>query len=244
MTAGVEYTIDELAREAGTTVRSLRVYHERGVLPPPQVKGRTGFYSADHLNRVRTISRLLDRGIKLNGIKELLNAWDRGDDLGDILGVGEPGAPETAVADTGDTIAATELAERYHDVPNGLARVVAAGLYEPVDAATYRIADRRLAHGFDRLTAAGIPADQALGELERLRADADRIARRFVDLFRGTIWASFQDSPGGPAEIADLGQQLAAARAIPGETAAELVNRFVAKYLDQDAELSEILPGD
>ncbi|MGK8508955.1 MerR family transcriptional regulator [Nocardia asiatica] len=83
MTAGVEYTIDELAREAGTTVRSLRVYHERGVLPPPQVKGRTGFYGADHLNRVRTISRLLDRGIKLNGIKELLNAWDRGDDLGE-----------------------------------------------------------------------------------------------------------------------------------------------------------------
>ncbi|WP_454199671.1 MerR family transcriptional regulator [Nocardia sp. Marseille-Q1738] len=244
MTAGVEYTIDELAREAGTTVRSLRVYHERGVLPPPQVKGRTGFYGADHLNRVRTISRLLDRGIKLNGIKELLNAWDRGDDLGDILGVAEPGAPETAAVDTGDTIAATELADRYRDVPNGLARVVAAGLYEPVDAATYRIADRRLAHGFDRLTAAGIPADQALGELEKLRADADRIARRFVDLFRRTAWASFQDSPGGPAEVDDLTQRLAATRVIPGETAAELVNRFVAKYLDQDTELSEALSQD
>ncbi|MGY2062272.1 MerR family transcriptional regulator, partial [Nocardia gipuzkoensis] len=41
MSAGAEFTIDELAREAGTTVRSVRVYHERGVLPPPQVKGRT-----------------------------------------------------------------------------------------------------------------------------------------------------------------------------------------------------------
>src|SRR4051812_18661675 len=130
MTAGVEYTIDELAREAGTTVRSLRVYHERGVLPPPQVKGRTGFYSADHLNRVRTISRLLDRGIKINGIKELLNAWDRGDDLGDILGVIEPDSAETISAAAGDTIPATDVAERYRDVPHGLARVVAAGLYE------------------------------------------------------------------------------------------------------------------
>src|ERR1700731_709963 len=93
MAAGAEYTIDELAREAGTTVRSLRVYHERGVLPPPQVKGRTGFYGPEHLNRVRTISRLLDRGIKLNGIKELLEAWDRGDDLRDALGPPDRGVP-------------------------------------------------------------------------------------------------------------------------------------------------------
>ncbi|MET9025394.1 MerR family transcriptional regulator [Nocardia sp. NPDC004168] len=242
MTAGVEYTIDELAREAGTTVRSLRVYHERGVLPPPQVKGRTGFYGADHLNRVRTISRLLDRGIKLNGIKELLNAWDRGDDLGDILGVGEPGATEPLVVDAGETIAATELAERYRDVPNGLARVVAAGLYEPVDAATYRIADRRLTQSLDQMAAAGIPADEVLGELEKLRADAERIARRYVDLFRRTAWASFQDSERGPAQVAELAQRLAATRPVPAETTAELVNRLVARYLDQDAELAEALP--
>ncbi|MGW4328266.1 MerR family transcriptional regulator [Nocardia sp. NPDC004573] len=242
MTAGVEYTIDELAREAGTTVRSLRVYHERGVLPPPQVKGRTGFYGADHLNRVRTISRLLDRGIKLNGIKELLNAWDRGDDLGDILGVAEPEATEAPAVDAGDTIAATELAELYHDVPNGLARVVAAGLYEPVDAATYRIADRRLAHSLDQLTAAGVPADEVLGELEKLRTDAERIARRYVDLFRRTVWASFQESDRGPAQTAELAQRLAATKDVPAQTAAELVNRLVARYLDQDTELSEALP--
>jgi DNA-binding transcriptional MerR regulator len=242
MTAGVEYTIDELAREAGTTVRSLRVYHERGVLPPPQVKGRTGFYGADHLNRVRTISRLLDRGIKLNGIRELLNAWDRGDDLGDILGVVEPGSPEAAAAEAGETIAATELAERYHDVPNGLARVVAAGLYEPVDAATYRIADRRLAHSLEQMAAVGIPADEVLGELEKLRADAERIARRYVDLFRRTAWASFQDSDRGPAQVAELAQRLETTRAVPAETTAELVNRLIARYLDQDAELAETLP--
>ncbi|WP_040865471.1 MerR family transcriptional regulator [Nocardia exalbida] len=242
MTAGVEYTIDELAREAGTTVRSLRVYHERGVLPPPQVKGRTGFYGADHLNRVRTISRLLDRGIKLNGIRELLNAWDRGDDLGDILGVAEPGSPEAAAVDAGETIAATELAERYRDVPSGLARVVAAGLYEPVDAATYRIADRRLAHSLEQMAAVGIPADEVLGELEKLRADAERIARRYVDLFRRTAWASFQDSDRGPAQVAELAQRLEATRAVPAETTAELVNRLIARYLDQDAELAETLP--
>ncbi|MGK8508954.1 hypothetical protein ACRS5S_13140 [Nocardia asiatica] len=139
-------------------------------------------------------------------------------------------------------IAATELAERYRDVPNGLARVVTAGLYEPVDAATYRINDRRLAHSLDRMAAAGIPADEALGELEKLRADADRIARRYVDLFRRTVWASYQDSDRGPAQAAELAQRLEETRAIPADIAGAMVNQLVAKYLGQDVELSETLP--
>ncbi|MEU1526989.1 MerR family transcriptional regulator [Nocardia rhamnosiphila] len=247
MAAGVEYTIDELARAAGTTVRSLRVYHERGVLPPPQVKGRTGYYSPDHLNRVRTISRLLDRGIKLNGIKELLKAWDRGDDLGDILGVGpllggmetgEPSADESAVP--ADAIPATELQERYGSVPNGLARIVAVGLYEPVDAATYRPADRQLIRIAEQLAAVGVPDAEVLGELERIRADCDRMARRFVDLFHRTTWQKYQDSGQEAADLAELTGQLQLARTLPGKAAAELVNKLVAHYIDSDSELADL----
>lgn len=242
MAGDVEYTIDELAREAGTTVRSLRVYAERGILPPPEVKGRTGFYGPDHLNRVQTISRLLDRGIKLNGIRELLEAWDRGDDLGDILGVAEPGAPQPTAPSSGDTIAATDLEQRYREVPSGLARVVSAGLYEPVDAATYRIADPQLIRIFDQLEGAGIPVDDLLGELERLRADCDRIARRFVDLFHRTAWEPYRRSERTPTDQAILVDRVAVTRVRPGEATAELVNRFIARYLEQDSELNEALP--
>ncbi|NEW29043.1 MerR family transcriptional regulator [Nocardia cyriacigeorgica] len=236
----MEYTIDELAREAGTTVRSLRVYHERGVLPPPRVKGRTGFYGAEHLNRVRTISRLLDRGIKLNGIKELLAAWDRGDDLGDVLGVSESSAEPAASAATEDIIAATELAERYSAVPNGLARVVAAGLYEPVDASTYRPADRTLIRVLEQMEAAGIPVDDMLAELEKLRTDADRVARRFVELFHRTVWQEYQRSERSAADRAELTESLDVAKVVPGQVTGELVNRFVARYFDEDTELAEL----
>ncbi|WP_228823326.1 MerR family transcriptional regulator [Nocardia blacklockiae] len=160
---GAEFTIDELARESGMTVRSLRAYQERGLLPPPRLKGRTGFYGPQHLNRVRIISRLMDRGIKLSGIRELLDAWDRGDDLGAVLGVsldagGGPGTEAAAPPQPpGEkTIAATELVERYRDVPNGLARVVAAGLYEPFDATTYRERDPQLVRFADQLAASGV----------------------------------------------------------------------------------------
>lgn len=242
MTAGTEYTIDELARAAGTTVRSLRVYHERGVLPPPQVKGRTGFYGPEHLNRVRVISRLLNRGIKLNGIKELLEAWDRGDDLGDILGVGEGAGPVPAEP-AGETLTATELEQRYSEVPQGLSRVVALGVYEPVDAATYRVRNHKLLDVAERFAAAGVPDDAIIDELERLRSDCERIARRFVDLFERTTWADFRRSEGGTTDLAKLVSGLSATRVCPEQAAGELISRSVSQYLDQDSELAEVLPG-
>ncbi|MEV0360948.1 MerR family transcriptional regulator [Nocardia sp. NPDC050697] len=243
MSAGVEYTIDELARAADTTVRSVRVYHERGVLPPPQVKGRTGFYSREHLNRIRTISRLLDRGIKLNGIRELLEAWDRGDDLGDVLGVSDAEELEGAAAAAGETISATDLDERYRAVPNGLTRVVAAGLYEPVDATTYRIADPELIAVAEQLDAAGVPVADVLDELDRLRGDCERISRRFVELFQRTAWQPFLESERTAADVAELAGRAEVTRAVPGRLAAELVNRYTARYLAQDSELNEVLPG-
>ena len=42
MTGEAEYTIDELAREAGATVRNIRAYQERGILPPPRRQGGWG----------------------------------------------------------------------------------------------------------------------------------------------------------------------------------------------------------
>ena len=49
------FTIDELAREAGMTVRNVRSHHARGLLPPPEVRGRTGFYGTEHVERLRLI---------------------------------------------------------------------------------------------------------------------------------------------------------------------------------------------
>lgn len=235
--AAVEYTIDELAREAGTTVRSVRVYHERGVLPPPQVKGRTGFYGADHLNRVRTISRLLERGIKLNGIRELLEAWDRGDDLGDVLGVPDATSTSAQGPTDGGTVSAVDLDEQFKEVPNGLARVVALGLYQPVDATTYRLADRDLARLLEQLTVLGVSYADSVGELERLRADCDRVARRFADLFHRTVLQDYRDSEQTATDRAKLIDRLDIARSIPGQLAAELINQQIIRSFDLDPEL-------
>lgn len=242
MVGGAEYTIDELARAAGTTVRSVRVYHERGVLPPPDVRGRTGYYGDEHLNRVRTISRLLDRGIKLNGIKELLAAWDRGDDLGAVLGVAE--TAEASAADPavcGELIAATDLQQSFADVPNGLARVVTSGVYEPVDATTYRIADADRAALMQRLAAAGVPNVEILAELDRLASDSERIARRISDLMHRYAWVPFAGSERTPADVAELVARVDTLRTAPARAIGESVLRLVERQLEQDEDLAAAL---
>src|ERR1700760_2738778 len=84
-----EYRIDDLARLAGTTVRNVRVYQDRGLLAPPRRVGRVGWYSEAQLARLRLIGRLLERGFTLALIAELISAWEQGRDLADILGVEE-----------------------------------------------------------------------------------------------------------------------------------------------------------
>src|SRR4051794_13633022 len=82
-----EYRIDELAQAAGVTVRNVRAYQDRGVLPPPRLRGRVGLYDDSHLARLRLIGQLLGRGHTLAGIADLLSAWERGRNLSDLLGL-------------------------------------------------------------------------------------------------------------------------------------------------------------
>src|SRR4051812_33612180 len=82
-------TLDELARAAGTTVRNLRGDQDRGLLPPPERRGRLGVYGPDHLRRLRLVLRMLGRGYPLAAIRELVEAWEEQRDIGSVLGLEE-----------------------------------------------------------------------------------------------------------------------------------------------------------
>ncbi|MDQ2797612.1 MAG: MerR family transcriptional regulator, partial [Actinomycetota bacterium] len=56
------YRIDDLARAAGTTVRNVRAYQERGLLHAPARVGRTAIFDDTHLTRLKMITSMLDRG--------------------------------------------------------------------------------------------------------------------------------------------------------------------------------------
>ena len=80
-------TIDELAASAGTTTRRVRSLQTLGLLPRPELRGRTGVYGPEHRERLAAIMRLQDRGFSLESLGVLFAALDAGLSLADVLGV-------------------------------------------------------------------------------------------------------------------------------------------------------------
>ncbi len=68
VTTKATYKLDELAREAGTSPRTVRYYVQRGLLPPPAFKGKDTAYGPEHLARLRAIRRLQDAFFPLDAI--------------------------------------------------------------------------------------------------------------------------------------------------------------------------------
>lgn len=93
---GPRYRIDELARLTGTTVRNIRVFQAKGIVRPPRLEGRTGYYGEWDRLAVGATLRLQDRGFSLAGVSKLIEAWREGDTLADVLGL--PLAPANAPA--------------------------------------------------------------------------------------------------------------------------------------------------
>ena len=175
-----EYLIDDLARAAGTTVRNVRAYQDRGLLPAPRRRGRAAVYDERHLERLRLIAGMLDRGYSLASIHELMRAWDEGHSLGSVLG-----AFRGLVADWSDEPAwmATE-AELLQRLGPGagsaeLEAALALGLVERTPEG-YRVpSPDELAVGLE-LMGIGVPLAVVVSELTAVRADVERIAARLM----------------------------------------------------------------
>jgi DNA-binding transcriptional MerR regulator len=189
----MEYRIDELARAAGMTVRNVRGYQDRGLLPAPRKAGRVGVYTDAHLARLRLIGQLLERGYTFGHIAELIEAWQRGRDLTQVLGLEQvltaPWSEEIT-----DYLTTGELAALFGPVdPELLERAVRLGVIRP-DGDRFAVPSPQLLHAGAELAAAGIPLAAVLDLDEALAADIDTVARRLVDAVAAYI------VPGYPAD--------------------------------------------
>ncbi|TNY37836.1 MerR family transcriptional regulator [Thermomonospora catenispora] len=203
-----EYRIDELAHKSGVTVRNIRAYQDRGLLPPPRLEGRVGYYDDNHLARLRLISQLLRRGYTVAVIKELLVAWEHGKDVSEVLGLEkvltDPWSEELPGQVTVEELIATFGAGMEREqVTRLLDRAVALGLIEP-EGDHYRVPSPRLLHVGAELVAAGIPLESVLDIAEQIRDDCDVIAGRFVNLVNEHVFDRMPAAVPDAKEIPEL----------------------------------------
>jgi DNA-binding transcriptional MerR regulator len=176
-----EYRIDDLAREAGTTVRNVRVYQDRGLLPPPRREGRAGIYSDVHLGRLRLIGQLLERGYTFAHIAEFFEGWQSGKNLSEVLGLEE--VLTTAWSDEmASYVTAEELLEMYGEeglTPETLAMSIEQELIVP-EGDRFRVPSPRLLHAGSEMVKAGIPLEVVLGLSAALARDMEASAARLI----------------------------------------------------------------
>ena len=177
--------IDELAQRSGTTVRNIRAYQERGLVPPPRRQGRIGLYSEAHVIRLRLISDLLERGYTLNNIAELLSAWERGQDIASVLGfeaaIGGPWSEEEPLLMGADELTNVLRPRDGSNPEESLTEAIALGLLEP-EGDRFRVRNPHALKVGALLIGAGVPIKAMLGTGLRLRDDIEDVARQFVDL--------------------------------------------------------------
>lgn len=176
MTEKREYRMEELAQLAGITVRTLRFYRERKLIPPPRREGRIAWYDDHHLARLRTIAALLERGHTLNGIAELAEALDHGRDVADVLGV-------TPTEEEPVRLTPEELAARFEGevTPENLAAALDLG-YLGTDGDEIVHVSRRLLDVSSALVREGIPLAEVLATGARVREHVDALAEMFTAL--------------------------------------------------------------
>ncbi|MFD3991746.1 MerR family transcriptional regulator [Streptomyces sp. NPDC058583] len=190
-----EYRIEDLAHHSGATVRTIRAYQDRGLLPRPERRGRSNVYGDAHLARLRQIADLLDRGYTLASIKELLEAWDTGRGLGGVLGlVAEVHGPWTD--EEADRISRAELDARFGGTPDEAAilEAVELGVLEPLpdrETEEYLVPSPQELAVAAELYAAGVPLAAITGHLRELRDQVEHIASRFLEFTTEHVFARY-----------------------------------------------------
>src|SRR5215212_1853383 len=191
-------TIDELARTTGMTVRNIRAHQSRGLVPPPKVRGRTGYYGDEHVARIELIKELQTDGFNLESIRKLLEG--AGGSSAEVLNFSrtlrapfEDEQPEI--------ISAEELAARWGGSLDErlMARAEKLGMFRELGDGKYEVLSPRLQRAGMELAELGVPPDIALDVAAQVRTSARRVARVFIDLFMENVWKPFNEA-GRPEE--------------------------------------------
>ncbi|MFF4968141.1 MerR family transcriptional regulator [Streptomyces sp. NPDC003674] len=180
-------TIDELAARAGVTVRTVRFYGSRGLLPPPEIgPRRVGRYGPVHEARLALIEELQRQGMTLAAIERYLRRLPpelSPHDLAIHRAVVASWAPEAP-----ETVSRRELERRAGRAltSQDVERLAAMDVVRREDGDTFRVDAGLLRLGV-RLLDVPLSQEAILAAREVLVEHSRAAARELAQLFRGEV---------------------------------------------------------
>ena len=170
----LELTIDELAAHLGMTTRNIRAYQAKGLLRPPELRGRTGYYGSAHIERLEMVRRLQGQGMNLATIAKVIAS--EGSFAAMVL--------EQFATEEPYEASVSELDGRFgaEDPAATLARAEALQLSATIDDETVRVRSPTGLRRADELVAMGIPVESQLEAVAVARQATLDTAEAFVHL--------------------------------------------------------------
>ena len=227
-------TLDQLARQAGMTARNVRAHQSSGLLPPPTLRGRTGYYRREHLERLELIRVLQADGFNLAAIRRLLTAMPSGV-AAQMLGL-ERALRAPWVEEQPEVVELADLGERF--APGApvddatIERAERLGVLRRIDAGRVELRSPTLARAGQELVRLGIPVAAVLDVEEALSRQSRAVAKVFVDLFMESVWRPFEERGHPDAEWEQVRHSLEVMRSLAMEA-------LVATFRIQMAEAAD-----
>lgn len=212
-----ELTIDELAQQSGVTVRNIRAHQSRGLLPPPEVRARTGYYGPEHVARLNLIREMQADGFNLRAIQRLVDRLGAsGEEILDfqrlIMTPFETEEPEFVDRE--------ELTKRFGgEFDEKLTRKAEhLGVVIPLGEDRWEVPSPTLLRAGEEVVALGVHLETALKVVERIKRHAEAVADTFVSLYMDEVFKPFQSAGSPPERWPTVQEALERMRPLASET--------------------------
>jgi DNA-binding transcriptional MerR regulator len=200
-------TLDELAERVGMSVRNIRFYTTRGLVPPPLRRGRSGYYTGDHVARLQLVQELQGHGFTLSAIERYVAGIPADASAEDIALHRTMLAPW--MADSREDLSRAELERRAGRALDAAAleTLEALGVVRPCGRGRFQVSMSQLGVGLGLLDL-GYPIEAARAAADVYAAHGRAIAEELYELFRTKVWPVYKEQGVSPERIQEVVERL------------------------------------
>jgi DNA-binding transcriptional MerR regulator len=227
-------TIEQLAQQSGLSVRNIRSHQARGLLPPPEVRRRVGYYGSEHLERLRVIGELQAQGLHLKAVKQLLD--DTQGTVERLLSLRRTIAEPAVAPEASEILTDAELDEQFENAGAERAKLLdklgQLGFVVPIGAGHNEIASPSLLAALSEALARGISGHHVVELLESLQSHAEAVARRLVKNFVDDIWKPYLDSDAPEERWPEIADSIGRLRPLGAQAVNAAFSHAIGQRLD------------